>query len=303
VSAQELETTTVRVYLAAGDWKTDSTHPRSSNGWNACAHGGPVIGSVICSMPYEREGRTYATVTYSALEKNKCDVRLTALDVSNVEHLSDDRGGLWTSPGFAQITPDFNLPLEDVAAFNLQTRPYTRIEFQNVSLHPGRLQNVEIVTTEPPAPAPAHKRDWVPEGFSSLRDYSSQILQAFHTTCTCYMDEHPANELPDRPWGLKFRFAEPVLVNGRHEDMGISPLQYVAHAGYFRSGGFPSLQREDFESSEASRTPILYCKSLLDAEDGKGTNILYGDGHVEYVTAAPLERLKAAIATSTNKTR
>ncbi|MEN6575632.1 MAG: M56 family metallopeptidase, partial [Phycisphaerales bacterium] len=303
VSAQELETTTVRVYLAAGDWKTDSTHPRSSNGWNACAHGGPVIGSIICSMPYEREGRTYATVTYSALEKDKCDVRLTALDISNVEHLSDDRGGLWTSPGFAQITPDFNLPLEDVAAFNLQTRPYTWIEFKNVSLRPGRLQKVEIVTTEPPGSAPARKRDWIPEGFSSLRDYSSQILQAFHIACTRYMDEHPASELPDRPWGLKFRFAKPVLVNGRHEDMGISPLQYLAHAGYFRSGGFPSLKREDFESSEASRTPILYCKSLLDAEDGKGTNVLFGDGHVEYVTAEELGRLKAATAASTDKTR
>jgi|GEM_PF-2127742 hypothetical protein len=60
----------------------------------------------------------------------------------DVEHISDYPGGLWTSAGFAQITPDFNLPLEDVAAFNLQTRPYTRIEFRNVSLHPGKLQKI-----------------------------------------------------------------------------------------------------------------------------------------------------------------
>jgi prepilin-type processing-associated H-X9-DG protein len=63
---------------------------------------------------------------------------------------------------------------------------------------------------------------------------------------------------------------------------------------YFRSGGFPSLKREDFESSEAKRTPILYCKSLLERENGKGTNVLFGDGHVEYVTAGELDRLKAA---------
>jgi prepilin-type processing-associated H-X9-DG protein len=296
VSAQELETTTVKVHLATGGWTTDSTHPRSGSGWNARAHGGRVIGSVICSVPYEREGKTYATVTYSALERNKCDVRLTALDVRNVEHSSDYPGGLWTSAGFAQITPDFDLPLEDVATFNLQTRPYMWIEFRNVSLHPGKLQKVEIVTTEPSQPAGAKKASEPPEGFTSFRECSSQMLQAFHIACTRYLDEHPATELPRRPWELKFRFANPVLVNGRYEDMGITPLQYVTHAGYFRSGGYPSLERRDFESPEASHTPILYCKMLLEREDGKGTNVLFGDGHVEYVMAEELEELKAATA-------
>jgi len=58
------------------------------------------------------------------------------------------------------------------------------------------------------------------------------------------------------------------------------------------------LRREDFQSSEAKHTTILYCKSLLDAEDGKGTNVLFGDGHVEYLTAEELDRLKAAGTTS-----
>ncbi len=57
----------------------------------------------------------------------------------------------------------------------------------------------------------------------------------------------------------------------------------------------PSLKRKDFESSEASRTPILYCKSLLGWEDGKGTNVLYGDGRIEYVTAAELEETQGRV--------
>ncbi len=294
-SAQEMETTTVKVHLATGDWTTDSTHPRSSNGWNARAHGGQVIGSVICSVPYEREGKTYATVTYSALERNKCNVRLIALDVNNVEHSSDYPGGLWTSAGFAQITPDFNLPLEDVAAVNLQTRPYTWIEFKNVSLRPGKSQKVEIVVTEPSKPAvpAAEEPGDPPEGFGGWRDYSSQILQIFHTTCVNYLNEHRGSDLPKRPWLLKYRFPRKMFFDGQYQDSCVAPLSYVTSTGYFRSGGFPALQREDFESSEAKRTPILYCKSLLEREAGKGTNVLFGDGHVEYVTAEQLDRLKA----------
>ncbi|MGE5295850.1 MAG: hypothetical protein ACM3VT_13570, partial [Solirubrobacterales bacterium] len=298
---QDTEATSVRVHLASGEWKVDSTYPRSAAGWNARSSGSPAVGTVIYSSPYERENKTYVTATYSAIERDKCDVRLTALDAHNVEHLSDYPGGLWTSAGFAQITPDFNLPLDDVAAFYLQTRSYTRIEFRNVALRPGKRQKVEIVTAEPGQSVTAEDKSSVPEGFSSFRECSSQMLQAFHIACVSYLGEHRASELPYRPWDLKFQFPKPVLANGRYEDMGIMPLQYVAYAGYFRSGGYQSLRRKDFESSEAGRTPILYCKSLLDWEDGKGTNVLYGDGHVEYVTAAELERLKAAFDDSKGK--
>jgi prepilin-type processing-associated H-X9-DG protein len=291
---QGTEMTCVRVYLATGEWKIDSIYPRNGSGWNARTSGSHAVGSVIYSAPYERENKTYVTATYSAIERNKCDIRLVALDAYNVEHLSDDPGGLWTSAGFAQITPDFNLPLDDVAAFYLQTRPYTRIEFRNVTLRPGELHKVEIVTTEPGRSVAAKDKPGVPEGFSSFRECSSQMLQAFHIACVSYLGEHRTSELPYRPWDLKFQFPKPVLANGRYENMGIMPLQYVASAGYFRSGGYPALKRKDFESNEASRTPILYCKTLLEREDGKGTNVLYGDGHIEYVTTDQLDRLKAA---------
>jgi prepilin-type processing-associated H-X9-DG protein len=294
----DMETTTVKVQLATGSWKTDETHARSRE-WNACACGGKAIHSTIFSVPYEREGKTYATVTYAAPKGNEYDVRLTALDVYNVEHQSDYRGGLWTSAGFKQITPDFNLPLDDVAAFQLQVRPYTWIEFRNVCLQPGKHQKVEIVTTEPNQPAAeVVKRGKPPEGFSSWRDNSSQVLQAFHAACTGYLKERPGSDLPKRPWSLRFRLPKQVFVNGHYEDGYVGPVQYVTATGYFRPGGFPSLKREDFESSEASRTPILYCRDLLGQEDGKGTNVLFGDGRVEYVTAEGLDRLKAAAAAS-----
>ncbi len=110
-------------------------------------------------------------------------------------------------------------------------------------------------------------------------------------------------KLPKKPWLLKYRFPNPVFFGGRYQDLYVGYLQYVAHAGYFRPGGFPSLRRADFESSEAERTPILYCKSLLEQEDRKGTNVLFGDGHVEYTAAEELDKLKAASAPSEDKTR
>jgi prepilin-type processing-associated H-X9-DG protein len=44
----------------------------------------------------------------------------------------------------------------------------------------------------------------------------------------------------------------------------------------------------------------MYCTWLLEAEGGKGTNVLFGDGHVEPVTAQELDRLKATAQTDTS---
>jgi len=303
VSAQELETTTVKVYLATGGWATDHFYPRMSDGWHYDVHSSPTLGAVAFAMPYDKDGRTNATVFHTTDNPHKQDVRLTALDVANVEHPPAFQNGGWSSAGLATAYSEFDLPLEDVAGFNLQTRPYTRIEFKNVSLHPGKHQKVEIVTipASRPAVAEAKEEAKVPEGFSSLRDFSSQTLQAFRLACVDYLREHPGSDLPKGPWSLKFRLPKQVFFDGHYQDVRIAPVGYVTQTGYFRPGGFPSLKREDFESSEAGRTPILYCKSLLEREDGKGTNVLYGDGHVEYVTAAELEKLKAAFDDSKGK--
>ncbi|HSV99047.1 MAG TPA: M56 family metallopeptidase [Sedimentisphaerales bacterium] len=290
------ETTMLAVYLATGDWTTDHFYPRMSDGWHDGVHSSSTLGAVAFAMPYEKDGRTYATVFHTASDPHQQDVRLTALDIANVEHPPAFQNGGWSAAGLATASSEFDLPLEDIAGFNLQRRPYTRIEFKNVSLHPGKRQKLEIVTipASQPAVAEAKEEAKVPEGFSSFRDFSSQTLQAFHLACVGYLREHPDSDLPKGPWSLKFRLPKQVFFDGHYQDVRIAPVEYVTQAGYFRPGGFPSLKREDFDSSEAKRTPILYCKMLLEREDGKGTNVLFGDGRVEYVTAAELDRLKAA---------
>jgi prepilin-type processing-associated H-X9-DG protein len=289
----QAETTTVKVRLATADWKTVDVSWTPSGGWdNQHGWGGGVLGA-IWSAPYERKGRAHAIVTYSGRIAHQYDVRLIALDANNVEHASKENGGSGVGPdGFNQIAPDFDLPLDDIAAFYLQRRPYTWIEFKNVSLQPGKTRKVETVVTEPNEPAESKKRSGPPEGFANTRDYSAEILKAFYLACVRYLDENPGKELPKRPWALKYRLPDQVRIEGRYEDAYIGSLTFVADTGYFRSGGFRALQRQDFQSSEAKRTPILYIKQLIEADNGRGTNVLFGDGHVEWVTAEELRKLQ-----------
>jgi prepilin-type processing-associated H-X9-DG protein len=59
--------------------------------------------------------------------------------------------------------------------------------------------------------------------------------------------------------------------------------------------GPQSLKAEHFLSQAASRTPIMCCERLMEAEQGKGTNVLFGDGHIERVTTRELNRLQTMV--------
>jgi prepilin-type processing-associated H-X9-DG protein len=281
-------TTAVKVCLAGGAWTADGPdgrYYRHSDGWRTAVGASPTLGAAAFAMPYEREDKTCATLFYSTQGRWRYDVRLAAVDVNNVEHPPGSRSGSGSAAGLSQIQVEFDLPLDDIAAFDRQIRPVAWVEFRNVSLRPGGAQQVEIVTTEPNLPNEDDARDKSKTDIDDVRATSVRVLKAFHTTCTRYLEENKGKELPPRPWALEFKL-------GEHEYVG--PADYAICEGYFGVKGFPSLRREHFESSAASRTPILYCKWLLKAENGKGTNVLFGDGHIAWVTAAELDRLKAA---------
>ncbi len=308
----QIETVTVRVDLATADWVTEESealYRRSSDGWNSDMRFSLTLDAiVVSSVPHQQGGTTYTMLFYTVGNPSEqvYDVRLTAVDINGVEHVPTFQGGGWASSGgktLARIRPEYNLTLEDITTFNMQVRARTRVEFRNVSLHPSEHRNVEVVAAEATRPASAKRRIDTPEGFASNRDYSAQTLQALHLACVNYLTAHPGSGLPKKQWLLKFRFPNQILYDGEYQDAYVSYVQYVTCTGYFRSGGFPSLKREDFESSDASHTPILYCTMLLEQENGKGTNVLYGDGHIEYVTADQLDRLKAAATASMDETR
>lgn len=138
------ETTSVKVQLAMGAWQDHLTLPLKPLSWSSYS-----VGQVTFFQPYERDGRTWMPMVHLIKDR---DVRVIAIDVNKVEHESADPGDgkIFTdgSEAVSHRTAQFALPLDDIACIRIQKRPYTRIEFKNVSLVPGRIRKSEIVTTE-----------------------------------------------------------------------------------------------------------------------------------------------------------
>jgi len=269
------DTTSVKVKLAMGYWQDHLTLPFKPRSWSSYS-----IGPVTFFQPYERDGRTWMPIVHLIQE---CDVRIIAIDVNNVEHESADLGGgkmyVDGSKAVSHLTAQFDLPLDDIARIRVQRRPYTRIEFKNVSVVPGRSQKIEIVTTEAQL-FPERKR---PVDLATVREQSPRFLKAFYAGVRRYLKYNMGEGLPEQPWSVSFKL---------DDGMDVHHTNFIASVGYFGPNGFQSLKPEHFLSHVASKTPIMYCTWLLKAEGGKGTNVLFGDGHVEWVTARELSRLK-----------
>ena len=273
VPKEGAEATALKVHLATGSWETHAHEIGMRNNM------GSSTGGVTFFHPYEQDGQTWCPVAHIVQD---CDVRLTAVDINNVEHPSKNPGGGAVYSGslkFSHLTGQWDVPLDDIAVIRFQTRPYTWIEFRNVAMKPGPARKAEIVTTEP-EPRAAKKRT---VDIATIREASPMYLKAFHTGVMRYLHEHGGAPLPKRLWDMKFK-----MMNG----MTISSVQFIVSAGYFGPHGYPSLRPEHFTSATARFTPIMYCTWLLEAEDGQRTNVLFGDGHVESVSAEELSRLK-----------
>jgi prepilin-type processing-associated H-X9-DG protein len=268
------DTTSVKAKLAMGHWQDHLTLPFKPRSWSSCS-----IGEVTFFQPYERDGRTWMPIVHLIQD---CDVRIIALDANNVEHASADPGGgkmyIDGSTAVSHRTAEFDLPLDGIDRIRVQRRPYTRIEFKNVSLVPGRSQKIEIVTTEALL-LPEPER---PVDVAAVREQSPQFLKAFQAGVKQYL-KHNGWDWPKQLWSVSFK-----LDDGRD----VHPANFIASVGYFGPNGFQSLRPEYFRAPMASKTPIIYCKRLLEAEEGKGTNVLFGDGHIEPVTARELNRLR-----------
>jgi hypothetical protein len=94
---------------------------------------------------YEQQGKATMTVSHNLKDQ---DVRLIAVDLKGGEHASSGTrsGGV---AFFSQITATFDLPLDHVKVFRLQSRPYQWVEFHDVALEPNEHTDG--------SPAPAEK--------------------------------------------------------------------------------------------------------------------------------------------------
>ena len=266
------ERTSVKVKLAMGNWQDHITLPFKPRNWTSYS-----VAEVTVFEPYERDGQTRIPIVHTIRDR---DVRIIAIDVSDVEHESLTHGGAG-SRDFRTTTAVFDMPLDDIAALRVQKRPYTRIEFKNVSVVPGQFQTGEIVTTGAQL-LPEQDR---PVDVAEIRKQSPQFLKAFQAGVKEYCKRNGWGNLPPHLWSIPFKL---------NDEIEVHPSYFTEFVGYFGPDGLQSLRPDYFRSPLASTTPIAYCKRLLEAEQGKGTNVLFGDGRVEWVTSTELNRLKVA---------
>jgi beta-lactamase regulating signal transducer with metallopeptidase domain len=137
---KEQKNTTVRIGATAAQWQTivtykpDDREETYSVGEYAIAFGTPYLKGNQTLLPivhnYNRKERRYAIQVIAVTKSGQ--VRTSGYSGSGGNDLSS-------------LTYIFNdLPLETVKEFRFQTRPYTWVEFRNVSLQPGIKTEVHV---------------------------------------------------------------------------------------------------------------------------------------------------------------
>jgi hypothetical protein len=74
-----------------------------------------------------------------------------AIRVIAITHSDEQLGSSCSGSGgnvLSSLTYGFNEPLANIREFQFQTRPYTWVEFRNVSLEPGMITNVQHIIIE-----------------------------------------------------------------------------------------------------------------------------------------------------------
>ena len=222
------------------------------------------------------------TVTHSLGDR---ETRIVVLDVNNVEHGALNGGSGGWALGVWQQTPRFDIPMDDVAAVYLQARPYEQVEFRNVSLRPGVKQDVTTISLgiNTIEDRPTDEDHWLGRDKTTNRNESKVLLRSFYLALVRYLNKHDEGRFPERITGLRVKW--------EHQDVYIETVWYVEHLGYCGSKGYRSFSPDQLNSNPA--VPLVYCKKALNYDNGEGTNVLFSDGQVEWVTAQELETLKS----------
>jgi hypothetical protein len=144
IAPKSRETCTARfsVTIGATPWRTLFTSDGELSAMSD--NSGGVRRGVVFGKPYAENNGTSITVSY---EIPGMSVRLVAVDKDGLPDTGTSSGGAGTL-GFSQSTHHYaNLPPDRIHRFELQwqQRQFETIEFRNVSLHPDRQTNVEIV--------------------------------------------------------------------------------------------------------------------------------------------------------------
>ena len=144
--------------------------------------------------PVETDGKTFLVVSHGFREQQ---TRVVAVDKKGKEHTGQyDSGTFNVSSDTATLQAFFPLTLDQIEEFRLQTRPYQKYVFKNVSLKPNFKTNVQIEVENPVVPV---------EGSYSIRHFVRVVTDDENDRVTFEGRELDYNELPQN--------LEPLLEN------------------------------------------------------------------------------------------
>ncbi len=268
-----LAQTSLRVGLATGPWRTISSHDGKG-----MSHG--TGGGVLWSQAFDGSRGTYIVASVGDSRGRK--IRMAAIDTGGAVHIARGSGSVSTQ-NVNQFTASFpDLKPAQIREFQYQVRQYEFLSFANVSLRPGQKTNVSV-SVETPGMGAAHtgkgqgsREERTPQLGGALSDldkdtdrkaYSRTRLENLGKAVLLYANNH-ADRIPDR------------IANVREYLNGVEVEWLLANAAYVGQG---------LSVASYPGRVVAYDKTLL--AEGKGTNVLYLDSHVDFENLQELERI------------
>lgn len=133
----------LRVGLAMGPWKTESEMAKPQHGWPK-GTGSSGVNNIVMNDPVSIGDQSQVTCSFPSYGRES---RIVAVDEEwNEETFADcsTAGG----EDFMQMTCRFNVPLDKVAAFRFQTRPYEWVTFTNIATEPNSNAPTDVAAAD-----------------------------------------------------------------------------------------------------------------------------------------------------------
>ncbi len=134
------ETSQLRIGAAVGEWITKATYNPKTEVTRGSDKG------VKFNKPYIEKGKLKIEVSRVLSDLNEMAEKTIAVDLVGEKHLPESSKGVFIIDGNERkISLSFgDLRLEQIKEFQFQTCPYTWVTFENISLRPGLITDVQI---------------------------------------------------------------------------------------------------------------------------------------------------------------
>jgi hypothetical protein len=134
------ETSQLRIGAAVGEWVTKATYNPKTK-----ATSGPDK-EVKFHKPYIQKGKLKIEVSHVFSDLTEMAEKTVAVDLVGEKHLPESSEGEFRiDRNERKMSLSFgDLRLEQIREFQFQTCPYTWVTFENISLGPGRITDVQI---------------------------------------------------------------------------------------------------------------------------------------------------------------